>query len=264
VMAQDERTATCWMPGRYSLHGFRYLKVSESFQPLAGSPFVVEIFAQLQGQWEENALVGDERQPLVSERGSDLEIAVPPFGVLFDLTDAGITAGMRVDRVVKRMSAVGAAVVKLKTLASHFCDIKRGCVLTSINGQSLGSHGKESIPWLLGLMFDDASALGGKFRTKELGDTWPYLCAIDAGSSMAKIETLKVGCRLLRVNGETVIGKKFSDVAPALKERPVTLQFLTAEASALCKGDLSVFDLPLKLEFQVRRSMHAITSHGSV
>eukprot|EP01048_Picozoa_sp_COSAG05_P011726 COSAG05_NODE_1124_length_5792_cov_13.204286_2_plen_1379_part_00 len=265
VMPMRDAHAACWKHGRYSLDRFQYL-VSDSHQPLPGNPFVVEITPQHEGLWEENALVGDEKQPLPPAEESTAPVAVAPLGIQFDITDEGL----RVKRIVKRMR-LGGLGLKLRTLAPRFCDIQPGCVLTRINDRGLKSWGFDLTFKEDGSIVQDGAELesepqpeqacdqvpglplGGKFKTPEQGNTWPYLGAISPDSAMATVQELKVGCRLLQVNGESVDGKTFQNVLPELKVRPLTLRFLNAETSALCKGDLRLFELPLKLEFRPRK-----------
>jgi hypothetical protein len=235
----EELTNACWRRGRYSHHRF---VADEKTSKL----FSLEINAEHQGQWEENALVGDEPayEPRVDEAGADENpVPVQRLGLTFKNKD-GINMWPRVTQISKKIS-------KRRTIASDYRgtqELQQGCQLKSINGVPVESC-TDVLRVTAEFAFYQTETVGGIFKNKD-GNTWPCLKAIKPGTLLDKVERLTVGSKLVKVNADVVqIGQTLEDYKPALQARPLSLEFEVPIAVALQNGDLTGCPLPLKLEF---------------
>ena len=91
----------------------------------------------------------------------------------------------------------------------------------------------------------EGKGLGVVFAEKVDGkkiDTWPRVKRIDAGAVKDATPELRVGCRLISINGESVDGMAFKEAAPLTKVRPLELvwQDLLVEWVVREEGDLGL------------------------
>ena len=211
-----------WSRGQYRLQRL-HRRPDET-----GKPFSLHLRARTQGQWEEDALCGEETEPVESTHESTkASLPVQSLGLVFEDSWPKLAR-------VRRRDELGNS-----TLAPRFPDFKRGCTLTRINGRVLADCVViAEIP-----EEDEVQRLG-------LVWNWPFVKKIEDGAAVEGIPELEVGCKLLSVNGESVEDSKmdFQTAKEKVQARPLTLVFATVDASALMASKTPP-TIPLTLDF---------------
>ena len=125
-----------WSHGRYSADAF--------YTHLDDAKFSLAITNHTRDEWEENALVGDQKAPAPSEPSLE-QVPGEPLGIIFDKWPI-------VSHTVRKEQ-------KVRTLASRYPELTPGCILKQINGEDV----PESLEIVavfptdgdLGVVFDD-------------------------------------------------------------------------------------------------------------
>ncbi len=214
-----------WSHGRYSADAF--------YTHLDDAKFSLAITNHTRDEWEENALVGDQKAPAPSEPSLE-QVPGEPLGIIFDKWPI-------VSHTVRKEQ-------KVRTLASRYPELTPGCILKQINGEDV----PESLEIVavfptdgdLGVVFDD------HWRHDTLHGTLPRLKRIKEETMASQIPGLHVGCTLLSINSVPSENMTFNEAKVHIKTRPCTMIFSPEDpmkAIEVCVPQLS--SRPLTLVF---------------
>ena len=215
----DSTHSENWNHGRYSADAFNaYPDDAE---------FTLTINKHTRDDWEENALVRDQKEPVASEPNLQ-EVPMEPLGIIFDEWPT-------VSRTEKKDKH------KVNTLASNFPELTSGCTLKKINGKDV-PHSLE-----ISAVFQTEGDLGVVFGV------WPTVTKIKPDTMASHIPGLHVGCTLLSIDS-VPIGDMTKEAARAItKKRPCVLRFSPKDPmKAIPQLFPQLFSRPLTLTFSSR------------
>lgn len=222
VSGQEEWSvvdSTCsenWNHGRYSVDAFNAFPDD--------AKFTLTIHNHTRDDWEENALVGDQKEPVPSEPNLQ-RVPTEPLGIIFDEWPT-------VSRTVKKDKH------KVNTLASNFPELTSGCTLKQINGEDAPASLEISA------VFQTEGDLGVVFGV------WPTVKKIRPDTMASHIPGLHVGCTLLSIDSVPAGNMTFEEAKVLTKKRPCAMRFSPKDPmQAIPQLFPQLFSRPLTLTF---------------
>ena len=182
-----------WNHGRYSEDKFT--------ENPDDATFSLEISNHTRDDWEENALVWDQKDPVPSEPNLE-KVPAEPLGIIFDTR-------LNVSHIVDKEQ-------NIRTLASRYPELTPGCVLKQINGEDV----LEWASWKIVAVFPTDGDLGVVF-----GNDWPIVKHIKRDTMASQIRGLHEGCRLLSINSVSIEDMAFNEAKLLTRTRPCTMVF---------------------------------------